>query len=157
MTLAMVCAASRRRLEEMIGLAQAEPVEKDLVQLVVVVLAGVDENVLHRAVELGMTQESLMISGRVPTIVMTFIAGLCFFKRASVLARLRSVSGGAELALQGIGLRRVAAQLGQHRQDGEVLARGARSGAPPLRDHDLVHLLARPDADGLWSFPSSSR
>ena len=45
--------------------------EEDLVQLVVVVLAGVDQHVLAVPVEPAITRDSRMISGRVPTIVMT--------------------------------------------------------------------------------------
>src|SRR5260221_12451851 len=41
------------RAQEMVGLTQSQAVEEDLVELVVVVLAGVHQHVLHGAIELG--------------------------------------------------------------------------------------------------------
>ncbi len=74
-TLAMVSAAAGPGAGElMVGPAYPELAEKDLVELVVVVLAGVDEDVVDtRRSSSAITRERRMTSGRVPTTVMTFI------------------------------------------------------------------------------------
>ena len=54
MTLPMVSrGVAAGGVQEMVGLADAEVVEEDLVELVVVVLAGVDQHVVAVPVELG--------------------------------------------------------------------------------------------------------
>jgi hypothetical protein len=55
----------------MVGLAHTQVVEEDLVELVVVVLAGMHEHMVAVLVQRASTRDSRMISGRVPTTVMT--------------------------------------------------------------------------------------
>ena len=73
MTLPMVSAAvGAGRFEEVIRATDPEIVEEDLVQLVVVVLPGMHQaRARSSRSSLSMTRDSRMISGRVPTIVIT--------------------------------------------------------------------------------------
>jgi hypothetical protein len=54
-------------VQKMVGLAHAQVVKKNLVQLVVVVLAGVHQHVVAMLVQAASTRDRRMISGRVPT------------------------------------------------------------------------------------------
>ena len=55
------------------GCAETEVIKEDLIKCVIVILAGVDQYVVDASsIKPLMTHASRMISGRVPTIVITF-------------------------------------------------------------------------------------
>jgi len=78
-----------RCFKEEIGFSYLQVFKKDLVQLVVVVLAGVDDQLLGSRA--AMTRDRRMISGRVPMMVATFMLLRSPFRTNSAIAE-QSVS-----------------------------------------------------------------